>query len=109
MQGISLQQGSQLSLTSMKSQIISRLHDIEAEENVRIVYACESDKRAGAELDRGSRIEPLSRFIEDALDRGEKNSAMHQKRPFKSDKLDELFRATLIKAWDIQKSSRGKN
>ena len=30
----------------MKSQILSRLHEIEAEENVRIVYACESGSRA---------------------------------------------------------------
>ena len=30
----------------MKSQILSRLHEIEAGENVRIVYACESGSRA---------------------------------------------------------------
>ncbi|OPY17507.1 MAG: putative nucleotidyltransferase [Syntrophus sp. PtaB.Bin075] len=30
----------------MKSQILSRLDEIEAEENVRIVYACESVSRA---------------------------------------------------------------
>lgn len=30
----------------MKSQILSRLHEIEAEENIRIVYACESGSRA---------------------------------------------------------------
>jgi uncharacterized protein len=30
----------------MKSQILSRLYKIEAEENVRIVYACESGSRA---------------------------------------------------------------
>jgi HKD family nuclease len=26
----------------MKSQILSRLHDIEAEENIRIAYACDA-------------------------------------------------------------------
>jgi len=30
----------------MKSKILSRLYEIEAEENVRIVYACESGSRA---------------------------------------------------------------
>jgi len=30
----------------MKSQILSRFHEIEAEGNVRIVYACESGSRA---------------------------------------------------------------
>jgi len=57
-------------------------------------------KRAGAELDRGPRIEALSRFIEAELDRWEKNSVIHQKRPIESGKLDELFRATLAEAWD---------
>jgi predicted nucleotidyltransferase len=56
-------------------------------------------KRAGAELDRGPRIEALSRFIAAELDRWEKNSVMHEKHPTNTDKLDELFRATLTKAW----------
>lgn len=58
-------------------------------------------KRAGEELDRGLRIDVLSRFIEDALDRWEKSSVIDQKRPINSAKLDELFRATLTKAWRI--------
>ena len=56
-------------------------------------------KRAGAELDRGPRIEVLSRFIEEELDRWENNSTIHQKRSINSDKLDKLFRVTLAKAW----------
>ena len=56
-------------------------------------------KRAGAELDRGPRIETLSRFIAAELDHWEKNSVMHEKHPTNSDKLDELFRTTLAKAW----------
>ncbi|MEI7638949.1 MAG: nucleotidyltransferase domain-containing protein, partial [Syntrophus sp. (in: bacteria)] len=58
-------------------------------------------KRAGAELDRGPRIEALSRFIVTELDRWEKNSVIHQKPPINSGKLDELFQATLTNAWDI--------
>ena len=56
-------------------------------------------KRAGVELDRGPRIEVLSRFIEGELDRWENNSTIHQKRSVNSDKLDKLFRVTLAKAW----------
>ena len=58
-------------------------------------------KRAGAELDRGPRIEALSRFIVTELDRWEKNSVIHQKPPINSGRLDELFQATLTNAWDI--------
>jgi predicted nucleotidyltransferase len=57
-------------------------------------------KRAGAELGRGPRIETLSRFIDAELARRENNSVIHQKRPSESGKLDELFRATLVEAWD---------
>ena len=56
-------------------------------------------KRAGVELDRGPRIEVLSRFIEEELDRWENHSTIHQKRSVNSDKLDNLFRVTLAKAW----------
>lgn len=57
-------------------------------------------KRAGAELDRGPRIETLSRFIAKELDRREENSIIHQKRSSESGKLDELFRAALAEAWN---------
>jgi len=58
-------------------------------------------KRAGVELDRGPRIETLSRFIAEELERWEKNSVVHQKHPINSGKLDELFRTTLTKAWRV--------
>ena len=67
-----------------------------------------ADKRAGVELDRGPRIETLSRFIADELDRWEKNSVIQGKHQANSLKLDELFRATLAKAWDIKMASNGK-
>ena len=64
-----------------------------------------SAKRAGAELDRGPRIEALSRFISAELDRWEKDTTvMHEKHPADTDKLDELFRVTLAKAWGVGKS-----
>lgn len=66
-----------------------------AKEIARLLAA----KRAGTELDRGPCIETLSRFIAVELDRWEKNSIIHQKHPINSGKLDELFRATLTKAW----------
>lgn len=56
-------------------------------------------KRAGAELDRGPRIEVLSRFIEAELDRWEKTGVIRQTLPSRGGKLDELFRATLAEAW----------
>lgn len=68
-----------------------------AKEIARLLAA----KRAGAELDRGPRIETLSRFIEEELDRRKKNSVIHQKHPINSGKLDELFRTTLTKAWRL--------
>lgn len=68
-----------------------------AKEIARLLAA----KRAGAELDRGPRIETLSRFIEEELDRRKKNSVIHQKHPINSGKLDELFRTTLTKAWRV--------
>jgi len=42
-------------------------------------------------------------------DRWEKNSVIHQKPPINSGRLDELFRTTLTKAWDIQKNSNGSD
>lgn len=56
-------------------------------------------KRAGAELDQGPRIDTLSRFIEEELERWEHDIAIHQKHPMGSGKLDALFRVTLAKAW----------
>ena len=64
-------------------------------------------KRAGAELDRGPRIEALSCFIAAELDRWENNGVIHQKRPSQSGKLDELFRTTLAEAW-LQGAGKAK-
>ena len=57
-------------------------------------------KRAGAELKRGPRIEPISEFIEQELERWEKNEIVNHTRPAAStNKLDELFRKSLGKVW----------
>ena len=59
-----------------------------------------SAKRAGAELERGPRIEPISEFIEQELERWEKNEIVNHTRPAASaNKLDELFRKSLGEVW----------
>lgn len=56
-------------------------------------------KQNGAELDRGPAIPRLSQFIKDELDRlGKKDLKNHSPRRT-SDKLNEVFRASLIEAW----------
>jgi uncharacterized protein len=56
-------------------------------------------KRAGAELDRGPRIAPISEFVESELERWEQHEIANHKVPPSGDKLDELFRETLEEAW----------
>ncbi len=56
-------------------------------------------KRAGAELDRGARIEPISQFIERELARWETYEIVNHKYPSFTDKLDELFRESLAEIW----------
>ncbi len=56
-------------------------------------------KRAGAELDRGTRIGPISEFIESELKRREQHEIANHKRMPSSDKLDELFRESLAEVW----------
>lgn len=56
-------------------------------------------KRAGAELDRGPRIAPISEFIESELERWERHEIANHKGPSPDDKLDELFRESLEEAW----------
>jgi len=59
-----------------------------------------SAKRAGAELERGPRIKPISEFIEQELERWEKNEIVNHTRPAASaNKLDELFRKSLGEVW----------
>jgi len=58
-----------------------------------------SAKRAGAELDRGPRIEIISEFIEHEFERWETRDIADHKRTVSSDKLDELFRESLTEVW----------
>jgi len=58
-----------------------------------------SAKRAGAELDRGPRIELISEFIEREFERWETRDIADHKRTVSSDKLDELFRESLTEVW----------
>ncbi len=63
-------------------------------------------KRAGTELDRGPRIESISRFIEDELARWEVQSIASQPAADLTDKLDKLFRAALTEAWERERNIR---
>jgi len=56
-------------------------------------------KRAGAELDRGPRIESISEFIEHELERWEGSDITDHERTVSSDRLDELFRESLTEVW----------
>ena len=57
-------------------------------------------KRAGTELDRGPRIEPISRFIESELARWEGQKIVsHPPSSDLTDKLDALFRKSLAEVW----------
>ena len=56
-------------------------------------------KRAGAELNKGPRIEPISQFVERELERWETHEIVHHKRPAFTDQLDDLFRASLAEVW----------
>lgn len=58
-----------------------------------------SAKRAGAELDRGPRIELISEFIEREFERWETRDIADHKRTVSSAKLDELFRESLTEVW----------
>ena len=58
-----------------------------------------SAKRTGAELDRGSRIESISEFIERELERWEGSNIAAHERTVSSDRLDELFRESLSEVW----------
>ncbi len=56
-------------------------------------------KRAGAELDRGPRIESISEFIEYELERWERSDIANHERIVSTDRLDELFRESLTEVW----------
>lgn len=66
------------------------------EPNLRVeIERLLSAKRAGAELDCGPRIEPISRFVESELERWEKQKIVSHPSANIADKLDELFRESL--------------
>jgi len=56
-------------------------------------------KRAGAELDYGPRIPPISNFIESELARLESTRFEFAKNTASTDVLDELFLSTIRDAW----------
>jgi hypothetical protein len=56
-------------------------------------------KRAGGELDRGPKIPQLSDFISDELARIETKFIERQAPKLSTDKLNDIFRASLIEAW----------
>ncbi len=56
-------------------------------------------KRKGAELDYGPRITPISEFIESELSRLEQSTFDYEKHAAPIERLDRLFRNTLIEAW----------
>ncbi len=63
-------------------------------------------KRAGTELDRWPRIEPISRFIESELARWEGQKIVSHPAADLTDKLDRLFRAALTEAWERENNIR---
>jgi uncharacterized protein len=58
-----------------------------------------ASKKDGAELDRGPRIPEISDFIEAELARLESVASTQQQAVPATERLDELFRATLTEAW----------
>jgi hypothetical protein len=57
------------------------------------------EKRAGAELDRGPRIEVLSRFIEDELARHAQSRPTRERHLREIEPLNQLFSAALDEVW----------
>ncbi len=58
-----------------------------------------AEKRAGAELRHGPPIPAISAFIESEMARLEQLQVPRDPRPFPSEPLNELFRATLQEVW----------
>jgi len=56
-------------------------------------------KKAGAELDMGPRIPAISHFIESELDRLERVADVRAPAGPPTERLNELFRATLLEVW----------
>ena len=76
------------------------LNKLVIEPNLRVeIERLLAAKRAGAELDRGPRIEPINGFIERELERWEKQKIVSHRPTDFTDKLDELFRESLAEVW----------
>jgi predicted nucleotidyltransferase len=56
-------------------------------------------KQNGAELDRGPAIPRLSKFIRDELDRLGSKNLNDQRAKSTTDRLNKVFRSSLIEAW----------
>lgn len=65
----------------------------------RIIADLVEQKMNGCELDRGSAIPRLSRFVRDELERLESKSFDYETPKTSTDKLNEVFRASLAEAW----------
>jgi predicted nucleotidyltransferase len=58
-------------------------------------------KRAGQELDRGPRIDPIGDFIDREIERFENQKFDYDKPPDPTEKLDELFVNALAEVWGV--------
>lgn len=63
------------------------------------IFSLMKRKQSGQELDLEPKIHVISSFIESELERLQKQVALQPPQPNESDKLNELFRSTLIEAW----------
>lgn len=58
-----------------------------------------AEKRAGAELKTGPRIEPISRLIETQLNRWSEGHFQHDKSKLPYDQLDALLQRSVKELW----------
>jgi uncharacterized protein len=65
----------------------------------REIYTLLEAKKGGAELDSGSRIEPISDFIENELARFDGCELERKKESVSTEALDDLFRTSLHEVW----------
>jgi len=63
------------------------------------IFSLTKRKQSGQELDLGPKIPAISSFIESELDRLQEQAVLQPLQPSVSDKLNELFRSTLVEAW----------
>ena len=82
--------------TEFKSLVEHVLEEVEVKAAVDKLL---EDKRLGVELDKGPRIEPISRFIDTELNRHANIISGEQPSIPPVEKLNELFRRTLDEVW----------